>query len=48
MGGQNETSTNVHYMLHAAVLLFAQLHCMVKIKYSKFVFLHVHAFVLLK
>ena len=30
-------STNVHHMLHVAVLLFAQLHCMVKLKYSKFV-----------
>ena len=28
-------SANVHFMLLAAVLLFAQLQCMAKLKYSK-------------
>ena len=31
-----KTSTNVRYMLHAAILLFAQLDCMLKLKHSKF------------
>ena len=43
-----KTSTNVRYILHAAVLLFAQLHCMVKPKYSKFVSLRIHTFFSLK
>ena len=38
----------VIYMLHAAVLLFAQLHCIVKLKYLKFVSLHIHTFISLK
>ena len=41
-----KTSTNVRYVLHAAVLLLAQLHCMVKLKYSKFVSLHVQLSIL--
>ena len=39
---------NVRYMLHAAVLLFAQLHFMVELKYANFVSLHIHTFISLK
>ena len=38
----------VIYMLHVAVLLLAQLHCMVKLKYPKFVSLPMHTFISLK
>ena len=40
--------TNVHYMLHAAVSLFAQLNCIVKLIYLIFVCLHIHTFILSK
>ena len=41
--------SNAHYKLHAAVLLFAQLYCMAKLKFSNFVSLHTYfCFTLIK
>ena len=35
-------------LFHATVLLFAQLHCTVKLKYSEVVSLYIHNFISLK
>ena len=43
-----KTATNVRCMLHSAVSLFALLHCLVELIYSKFISIHIHTFILLK